>query len=96
MKKIRKKRIILYCPWTEEVIIGAEEFDGALSDDNILGAFHEVGKSVWMWENDPYYETELWYLKEQHGLRLPYYKVEVEEFCAHVPTFWDKVRNALR
>lgn len=96
MKKIKKKRIVLYCPWAREVIIGAEEFDSALSDDNILGAFHEVGKTVWLWENDPFYQTELWYLKEQNGIRLPYYKVEVREFYIDVPTFWDKVKDALR
>lgn len=96
MRKIKKKRIILYCPWTKEVVIGAEEYDSALSDDNILGAFHEVGKTEWMWENDPFYQTELWYLKEQNGLRTPYYKVDVSDFYIEVPSFWDKVRNALR
>jgi len=96
VKKIRKKRIILYCPWTKEVIIGAEEFDSSLSNNNILGAFHEVGKTVWMWENDPFYQTELWYLKEQNGLRVPYYKVDISDFYIEVPSFWDKVKNALR
>lgn len=96
MKKIKKKRIILYCPWTKEVVIGAEEYDSALSDDNILGAFHEVGKTMWLWENDSFYQTELWYLKEQNGLRTPYYKVDVSDFYIEVPSFWDKVRNALQ
>ena len=97
MKKIMKKRIILYCPWTKEEIIGAEEYDGALSDESILGVFHEVGKTVWMWENDPFYQTELWYLKEaKTGLRLPYYKVGIDGFYVEVPTFWDRIVKALR
>lgn len=96
MKKIMKKRIILYCPWTKEEIIGAEEFDGTLSDDNILEAFHEVGKTVWMWENDPFYQTELWYLKEQYGIKMPYYKVGIDDFYIEVPTWWDRMKKSLR
>lgn len=96
MKAVMKKRIILYCPWTDEKIIGAEEFDGTLSDDNILGAFHEIGKTMWMWENDPFYPTELWYLKPCGEVRLPYYKVLVDDFYIEVPTFWDRIKNALR
>jgi hypothetical protein len=94
MKKILKKRIVLYCPWTKETIIGAEEYDGALDDDNILLAFHEVGKTAWY----PTYpdDDELWYLKLCGKVRLPYYKVLIDDFYIYVPTFWDKVKNALR
>lgn len=96
MKKIMKKRVIFYCPWTEELVIGAEEFDGALSDDNILGAFYETGKAIWRPTIHPDYD-ELWYLKEtKMGLRLPYYKVEIDNFYIEVPTFWDKIKDALR
>lgn len=94
MKKIMKKRIILYCPWTDEEIIGAEEYDGTLSDNNIFMAFHEVGKTIWC-PSQPDYE-ELWYLKEQNGLHLPYYKVGIDDFYIEVPTFWDRIKNALR
>ena len=94
MRKIMKKRDVFYCPWTEETIIGAEEFDGSLSDNNILGAFHEVGKTVWCPTHPDY--NELWYLKEYQGLRIPYYKIEVEEFYIFTPTFWDKIKDILR
>lgn len=94
MKKIMKKRIILYCPWTKEEIIGAEEYDGTLSDESILKAFHEVGKTQWC----PTYPDfdELWYLREYKEVRLPYYKVSVEKFYIEVPTFWDRIVKALR
>lgn len=94
MKKIMKKRIILYCPWTDEEIIGAEEYDGSLSDESIIFAYHEEGKTQWYPTAVDYYE--LWYLKEFEGLRYPYYKVGIEEFYIEVPTFWDKIKNALR
>lgn len=94
MKKIMKKRVIFYCPWTEELIIGAEEFDGTLSDDNILGAFYETGKTMWCPTHPDY--DELWYLKEYQNLRVPYYKIEIEKFYIEVPTFWDKIKEALR
>jgi hypothetical protein len=95
MKTVMKKRIILYCPWTQEEIIGAEEYDGALSDFNIFMAFHEVGKTVWISAHPEY--QELWYLKEnKDGLRLPYYKVGIDDFYIEVPSFWDRIKNALR
>lgn len=95
MKKIAKKRIILYCPWTDEEIIGAEEYDGTLSDFNIFMAFHEVGKTIWRPTGLGY--NELWYMKEtETGLHLPYYKVGIDDFYIEVPTFWDKIKEALR
>lgn len=94
MKKIIKKRIVFYCPWTEETFIGAEEYDSSLSDDNILNAYHEVGRTMWCPTHPDH--DELWYLKEYQGLRVPYYKIEVEKFYIEVPSFWDKVKNALR
>jgi len=94
VKKIKKKRIILYCPWTDEEIIGAEEYEGYLSDENIIGIYYEVGKAQW-YPTHPDYD-ELWYLKEQNGIKIPYYKVGVSDFYIEVPSFWDKVKNALR
>lgn len=55
MKKIKVKRII-YAPnysalWKEQLStdigIGGEEYDGKLTDHNILGAMIEVGKWDW-------------------------------------------------
>ena len=94
MRKILKKRIILYCPWTGEEIIGAEEYDGTLSDESILGAFHEVGKTLWCPTHPDF--DELWYLRECKEVRLPYYKVEIGKFYIEIPTLWDKVKKALR
>ena len=93
MKKVWKKRIILYCPWTDEEIIGAEEYDGKLSDENIFFSFHEIGKTGW-YPTNPDHE-ELWYLKDCGEVRLPYYKVGIDDFYIEIPTLWDKIKKAL-
>ena len=93
MKLIKKKRIVLYCPWTGEEIIGGEEFDGSLSDDNILGMYHEEGKTAWLPTYPDY--LGLWLSVVQNNMRLPYYKVYVDDFYIERPTFWDKVKRFL-
>lgn len=93
MKKIIKKRIILYCPWTHEEIIGAEEYDYSLPDEAILYAFHEVGKTEWFTYSG---YKELWYLREYGNKRLPHYKVGIDDFYIEIPTLWDKIKKALR
>ena len=55
VKKIVVKRLIYssnyHTLWGEqlssEVMIGGEEYDGNLSDNNILGAIREIGKWDW-------------------------------------------------
>ena len=55
MKKITVKRLIYssnyHALWGEQlsstVIIGDEEYDSNLSDDNILGTIREIGKWDW-------------------------------------------------
>lgn len=94
MRKVWKKRVIYYRPWTQDVFYGGEEYDCALSDNNILGSIHTVGKTVWLYENDPCYDAELWLLRplpQNPNVKLPAYKIEVEEFYIEVPTLWEKV-----
>ena len=99
MKTKKVKRLVYYKPWTQEVFIGGEEYDGALTDSNILGAIQTVGKTVWMYENDPYVKKELWLLRPHPSnplVKLPEYKIEVQEYYIEVPTWWDKLLRALR
>lgn len=93
MKFIKKKRIVLYCPWTDEVIIGGEEFDGSLTDDNILGLYHEEGKTAWLPTHPD--GLELWSGIIKNGVRFYCYKVYVDDFYIERPTFWDKVKRLL-
>ena len=47
MKKIIKKRLVYINP-DGNSFIGGEEYDGALSDHNILCALHTIGKTAWI------------------------------------------------
>lgn len=97
MKKIIKKRLVYSCPWTKEIWYGAEEYDYFLPDNAILGAIHEVGKTVWRPTNPDY--MELWLLRPypvDPKVRLPLYRIEVEEFYTYKPTIFDKFLSFLR
>ena len=69
MKCIAVKRLIYYAPYTGEIMFGAEEYDIHLTDENILGAFHEVGKTAWI-------NNSLWILRAG----IPVYQITVEKF----------------
>ena len=47
MKRIKVKRLAYYNLITNDILWGAEEYDGNLTDENILGAIHEIGKTEW-------------------------------------------------
>jgi len=47
MKKIKVKRLAYYNLITNDILWGGEEYDGHLTDENILGAIHEIGKTEW-------------------------------------------------
>lgn len=97
MKQIVKKRLIYTCPWTKEVFYGVDEYDSNLSDSNILGAIHEVGKTVWL----PTYpgEEQLWLLRPHPinpNVKLPTYRIEVDTFYVDCPSFLDMILSFLR
>ena len=84
MKKVKIKRITYYAPCTGETYYGATEYDARLTDDNILGAFHEVGKTQWMGET-------LWLL--QNG--VPTYRLNVECFYQCTKSWLDLLIDAV-
>ena len=47
MKKIKIKHLAYYNLITNDILWGAEEYDGNLTDENILGTVHEIGKTEW-------------------------------------------------
>lgn len=47
MKKIIIKRLLYKSMLTGEIHLGATEYDGHLTNENILGAIYEVGKHEW-------------------------------------------------
>jgi len=93
MKQIVKKRIVLYCPWEDEEIIGTEEYDSSILDEDILNALHEQGRTMWL-PTYPDYD-ELWLMLPDNGIMLPHYKIGVDEFYVQIPTFWDRIKDVL-
>ena len=85
MKRTTIKRLTYYAPHTGETMYGAEEYDVHLSDDNILGAIHEVGKTAWI-------DETLWLLVENE----PTYRINVERFYQYTKSWFDLLIDAVR
>ena len=84
MKKVIVKRLV-YSMGYGDVKYGAIEYDGRLSDDNILGAIHEVGKTQWIGSN-------LWLMRGN----VPLYKITVEAFPQYTKSWYDYIIDAVR
>ena len=86
MKKIIVKRLVYHSPDNDTILIGAEEYDGKLTDNNILGAIHEIGKTVWIGAN-------LWTIRDN----IPIYRITVEPFTQYQKRWyellWDQIRR---
>jgi hypothetical protein len=85
MKKILIKRLVYTCGRTGEEFIGATEYNGKLSDDNILGAIHEVGKTQWIGES-------LWLMRNG----VPFCRITVEAFPQYTKSWLDLLIDAVR
>lgn len=107
MKKMKVKRLVYSKLGSSEVIYGGEEYDGNLTDDNILGAIHEVGKTEWHPTNwigpGDKWENELWLLKpdpNNPNVKYPTYRINVETFYRYEKSwcnlFVDTIKRILR
>jgi hypothetical protein len=85
MKKRKIKRIIYTSPASGETFFGATEYDGNLTDHNILGAFHEVGKTAWV-------GNTLWVVRDNELI----YRLSIEESTQYTKTWWDYLIEAIR
>ena len=83
MKKIKTKRLI-FCRGSE-YLIGATEYDGKLTDENILQSFHEVGKTI-------VYPYGMWLLKNGE----PYYRVSVCSFYQYQKSWYNLVSDNIK
>ena len=96
MKIIKVKRLIYSKLCSSEVLYGGVEYDGNLSDENILGSVHELGKTEWLPTNwvgpGDKYENELWLLKPDPNnpkIKYPVYRILVDTFYRYEKTWWD-------
>lgn len=85
MKKTTVKRLVYHSPASGEVFYGGEEYDGHLTDENILGAIHEIGKTVW-------YGNNLWAIRGNDLI----YRITVEEFTQYTKSKFDLFLDAIR
>lgn len=85
MKKTTIKRLVYYSPASGDVFYGGEEYDGHLTDENILGAIHEVGKTAW-------YNNCLWTVRGNELI----YRITVEEFVQYTKSKLDLLLDAIR
>ena len=84
MKKIQIKRLVYINCYGEEYI-GGIEYDGTLTDTNILGSIHEVGKTTWI-------ENTLWLLCDG----VPTYRITVQPFTQYQKRCYETVLDAVR
>ena len=85
MKKVIVKRIVYSSPASGETFYGATEYDGHLTDENILGAFHEVGKTACV-------NGALWVIRGDDLV----YRITVEEFPQYTKSWYDLLLDAIR
>lgn len=85
MKKMMTKRLIYTSEGTGEEFIGANEYDGHLTDANILDSIHEVGKTAWI-------DETLWLLRDD----VPIYRISVECFYQYTKSWFDLLLDAVR
>ena len=84
MRKVIIKRLV-YSDGQGHEHIGGTQYDGHLSDENILGAIHEVGKTQWIGQS-------LWLMKQG----VPVYRIHVEAFPQYTKSWYDLVFDILR
>lgn len=88
MKKITVKRLVYTDVRTHEVSFGAEEYNGYLSDDNILGTIFTVGKHDW------YPRMRGIYQLDQDGNII--YHITVETFIQYEKTWIDYILDKIK
>ena len=93
MKRIKVKRLLYHSPNSGEVFYGGEEYDGNLTDDNILGSIHEVGKTVWTCPSAYGVNgKELWTSRDNALV----YRITVETFYQYQKSWYDWLLDAIR
>ena len=84
MKQIKIKRLV-YTDGEGSSMIGAQEFNGSLSNSNILGMVHELGKTQWI-------GNSLWTIRAG----IPEYHITVEVFYQYQKRWYELVLDAVR
>ena len=84
MKYIAVKRLV-YTNGAGVEHIGGYEYDGNLTNDNILGSVYELGKTQWI-------GNQLWLMRNN----IPTYHIHVEIFYQYQKSWYDLLYDAIR
>lgn len=88
MKIIKVKRLRYDNLRTHEICYGGVEYDGHLTDDNILGGIHEIGKTEIGIKGYNLYQ------KNQNGEYI--YCITVETFYQYQKTWFDNLMDGIK
>ena len=88
MKRVIVKRLMYRNMANNEIYYGAEEYDGHLTNANILGAIYEVGKHEWC----PHCLSL--YQKNQNGDLI--YQIYVEQFEYAVKSWYNLLADSIK
>ena len=87
MKRIKVKRLLYKSMLTGEIHVGATEYDGHLTNENILGAIYTIGKHIW--HND--YSL---YQLDDNG--MPIYQIYVNQFEQYQKSWYDLLMDEIK
>ena len=90
MKKIKVKRLVYHHLGTNEITYGGEEYDGSLTDDNILGAIFTMGKHEWT----PNFDHIAMYQYNTNGDLV--YHISVETFYQYQKSWYDLLADTIK
>ena len=94
MKRIKIKRLVYHHLATNEEHYGGYEFDGNLTDENILGALFDFGKHEWI----PNFGHTVMYQYNNQGELV--YRISVETFYRYEKSWYnllaDNIKRILR
>ena len=103
MKRIKVKRLVYSKLGSSEIIYGGEEYDGNLTDGNILDTVHEIGKTEWRPTNwigpGDKWKNELWLLKpdpNNPNVKYPTYRIYVETFYQYQKSWYNLLSDSIK
>lgn len=92
MKRIKVKRLMYHSLNSGEIFYGGEEYDGNLTDENILGCIHEIGRSLYY--DRGYTSNQSYLILMRDGLMT--HRVTVETFYQYQKSWYDKFLDMIR
>ena len=88
MKRIITKRLMYRNLVTNEISYGAEEYDGHLTNENILGAIYTLGKHEWC--------SNAFALYQFNNRGELVYQITIEEFTHYQKSWYNLLSDSIK